>query len=65
MLSALHTGAHHGPCAGLEKEPGLSPGGKSVRENGALERTMGGLFFADPCELSREDCVEILNKSYR
>ena len=27
--------------------------------------TMGGLFFADPCDLSHEDCVEILNKSYR
>lgn len=27
--------------------------------------TMGGLFFADPCELSHEDCVEILRKSYR
>ena len=27
--------------------------------------TMGGLFFADPCELSREDCAEILKKSYR
>lgn len=31
---------------------------------GARE-TMGGLFFADPCELSHEDCVEILKKSYR
>lgn len=27
--------------------------------------TMGGLFFADPCDLSHEDCVGILNKSYR
>ena len=27
--------------------------------------TMGGMFFADPCELSHEDCVEILKKSYR
>lgn len=27
--------------------------------------TMGGLFFADPCELTHEDCVEILKKSYR
>lgn len=27
--------------------------------------TMGGLFFADPCELSHKDCVEILKKSYR
>lgn len=26
--------------------------------------TMGGLFFADPCELSHGDCVEILKKSY-
>lgn len=27
--------------------------------------TMGGLFLADPCGLSHEDCVEILRKSYR
>lgn len=27
--------------------------------------TMGGLFFADPCELTHEDCVNILQKSYR
>lgn len=27
--------------------------------------TMGGLFLADPCELTHKDCVEILEKSYR
>ena len=27
--------------------------------------TMGGLFFADPCELTHEVCVDILKKSYR
>ena len=27
--------------------------------------TMGGLFLANPCELTHEDCVAILQKSYR
>lgn len=27
--------------------------------------TMGGLFMADPCALTHEDCVNILKKSYR
>lgn len=27
--------------------------------------TMGGLFAADPCQLTHADCVEILRKSYR
>ena len=27
--------------------------------------TMGGLFFADPCELNNEDCAGIFEKSYR
>lgn len=27
--------------------------------------TMGGLFLADPCALTHEDCVNILKKSYR
>lgn len=27
--------------------------------------TMGGLFSADPCELTHADCVEILKQSYR
>lgn len=27
--------------------------------------TMGGLFTADPCELSHEQCVAIYQKSYR
>lgn len=77
-----------------QKLPGITAllvisSGKSVRENGALDRTMeelahagvqtvlfdkivdnaratmGGLFFADPCELTHEDCVKILRNSYR
>ena len=27
--------------------------------------TMGGLFSADPCELTHADCVKILERSYR
>lgn len=27
--------------------------------------TMGGLFSANPCEMTHEDCVEIFNRSYR
>ena len=27
--------------------------------------TMGGLFMADPAELSHEECVEIYQKSYK
>ena len=27
--------------------------------------TMGGLFFADPCELTHEDCVSIFEKAYK
>ncbi len=27
--------------------------------------TMGGLFAADPCELTHDDCVDILKRSYR
>ena len=27
--------------------------------------TMGGLFAADPCELTHDDCVKILERSYR
>lgn len=30
-----------------------------------MRETMGGLFLADFCELTHEDCVEILKKSYR
>ncbi|MBU5626111.1 iron-containing alcohol dehydrogenase [Oscillibacter sp. MSJ-2] len=29
------------------------------------QETMGGLFFADPCDLPQDDCVKILEKSYR
>ncbi|MGI6176441.1 MAG: iron-containing alcohol dehydrogenase [Christensenellales bacterium] len=28
-------------------------------------QTMGGLFAANPCEMTHEDCVEVLRKSYR
>lgn len=27
--------------------------------------TIGGLVSANPCEMSREECVEIFRKSYR
>lgn len=27
--------------------------------------TMGGLFAANPCEMTHEDCVEVFRKSYR
>jgi alcohol dehydrogenase len=27
--------------------------------------TMGGLFAANPCEMSHEDCVKAFEKSYR
>ena len=27
--------------------------------------TMGGLFLANPCEMTHEDCAEIFRKSYR
>lgn len=39
-----------------EELPGIA---QNARE------TMGGLFGADPCELTHEDCVVILNKSYQ
>lgn len=39
-----------------EELPGIA---QNARE------TMGGLFLADPCELTQEDCVAILKKSYR
>lgn len=39
-----------------EELPGIA---QNARE------TMGGLFFADPCELTQDDCVAILQKSYR
>lgn len=29
------------------------------------KETMGALFLTNPCELTHEDCVEILRKSYR
>jgi hypothetical protein len=43
--------------------------GKSVGENGALARnaheTMGGLFAANPCEMSHKDCISVYEKCYR
>jgi alcohol dehydrogenase len=33
--------------------------GRNVRE------TMGGLFTANPCEMSHEECVEIFRRSYK
>lgn len=39
-----------------EELPGIA---QNARE------TMGGPFFADPCELTQDDCVAILQKSYR
>lgn len=32
---------------------------------GNARETMGGLFAANPCEMSHEDCVQIFKKSYR
>jgi len=29
------------------------------------QETMGGLFTANPCEMSHEDCVAIFAKAYR
>ena len=31
----------------------------------SARKTMGGLYAANPCELTDADCVEILRKSYR
>ena len=28
-------------------------------------KTMGGLFLANPCEMSDEECAGIFNRSYR
>ena len=41
------------------KEDELDTLAKNARE------TMGGLFLADPSELSHEQCVAIYQKSYR
>lgn len=30
-----------------------------------LQEKIGGLVSANPCEMSREECVEIFRKSYR
>ena len=28
------------------------------------KQTMGGLFLSDRCEITTDDCIEILKKSY-
>lgn len=47
----------------------MSDYGFTQEEFGAIadnaRETMGGLFLANPCELPKEGCVEILEKSYR
>jgi len=43
---------------------GLMPDEFDTLARNARE-TMGGLFAANPCEMSHEDCVEIFKKSYR
>lgn len=47
----------HGQALPERKALLVITNGKSVRENGALDRTLE--------ELTHEDCVEILKKSYR
>ncbi|MGX9754986.1 iron-containing alcohol dehydrogenase [Clostridioides difficile] len=42
---------------------GITPGDFNLIAKSARE-TMGGLFAANPCEMTHEDCVEILKKSY-
>ncbi len=47
----------------------LISSGKSVRVSDTLARnareTMGGLFLANPCEMTHEDCVGIFERAYR
>ncbi|MCC0705889.1 iron-containing alcohol dehydrogenase [Clostridioides sp. ES-S-0190-01] len=42
---------------------GITPGDFNLIAKSARE-TMGGLFAANPCEMTHEDCVEVLKKSY-
>lgn len=42
---------------------GITPGDFNLIAKSAKE-TMGGLFTANPCEMTHEDCVEVLKKSY-
>lgn len=42
---------------------GITPGDFNLIAKSARE-TMGGLFTANPCEMTHEDCVEVLKKSY-
>ncbi|MGI6169856.1 MAG: iron-containing alcohol dehydrogenase, partial [Christensenellales bacterium] len=43
---------------------GITPGEFDKMAANARE-TMGGLFLANPCDITHEDCVEVLRKSYR
>lgn len=43
---------------------GITPDEFDMIATNALE-TMGGLFAANPCEMTHADCVEVLRKSYR
>lgn len=43
---------------------GISPDEFDLLAANARE-TMGGLFAANPCEMTHEDCVEVFRKSYR
>ncbi|MGO0904449.1 iron-containing alcohol dehydrogenase [Clostridioides difficile] len=42
---------------------GITPGDFNLIAKSARE-TMGGLFAANPCEMTHEDCVKVLKKSY-
>lgn len=43
---------------------GFTPDGSLTRAKGA--RSMrGGLFMANPCEMTDEDCAAVLDRSYR
>jgi len=43
---------------------GFAPDEADALARNARE-TMGGLFLANPCEMSHEDCARIFEKSYR
>lgn len=43
---------------------GIQPSEFDTLARNARE-TMGGLFAANPCEMTHDDCVEVLRKSYR
>ena len=51
--------------AGLKmSDYGIQPSEFDTLARNARE-TMGGLFAANPCEMSHEDCVKIYEKSFR